>query len=430
MFVMTLYNVVDTIFIGRYVGPLGIGGLAIVLPIQMISMGMGHMTGMGGASLISRLIGGKNIPRAARALGNAVAATIVLSIIIMIIGLTNINFWLRLVGASETLLPYSRDYLEIILYGMVFMTFGMAMNFLTRAEGNARVAMTGMIIGAASNIALDAVFIIPLGMGVKGAALATVIAQFISVLYFLMYYWSGSSYLKLRLKNLIVDWGILREIMAVGVAAFAMTVTTSLSAILVNRLLVAYGGDFGVSAFGIVHRLMMFAMMPGMVIGQGLQPIIGFNYGAKRYDRILRGLKIALTATTVCCLIGFLVLYIFPGPFVRIFTDDSELIALGIHMAKRIFVALVLVGTMMTGGIVFQAIGKAAKAFISSVARPALFMIPAIFILSHYWQLEGLLLAFPITDALTFLLVYALLIPEIKRFRRLSLQAKEGDAGA
>jgi Na+-driven multidrug efflux pump len=303
------------------------------------------------------------------------------------------------------------------------------MNFLTRAEGNARVAMTGMIIGAASNIVLDAIFIIPLGMGVKGAALATVIAQALSVIYFLMYYWSGSSYLKLRLKNLIIDGGILRDIMAVGIASFAMTVTSSFSAILINRLFVSYGGDFAVSGFGIIHRVMMFAMMPGIVIGQGLQPIIGFNYGAKHYDRILRGLKIALTASTVCCLIGFLALYFFPGLFVRIFTDDSELIALSIHMAKRIFVTLVLIGAMMTGSIVFQAIGKAAKAFISSVSRPALFMIPAIYILSHLWQLEGLLLSFPITDALTFLLVYTLLIPEIRRFRRLSQRMQDGEAG-
>ena len=193
MFVITLYNVVDTIFIGHYVGPLGIAGLSIVFPVQMLSMGIGHMTGMGGASLISRLIGAGNIPRAEHALGNAVTSAIVLSAIIMIVGLSNTDSWLRLMGASETILPYARDYMTIILIGMFFQTSAMALNFLIRAEGNARVPMTGMIIGAVLNIILDAIFIIPLGMGIKGAALATVIAQLISVMYFASYYFAGKS---------------------------------------------------------------------------------------------------------------------------------------------------------------------------------------------------------------------------------------------
>ena len=188
MFVMTLYNVVDTIFIGHWVGPLGIAGLSIVFPVQMLSMGIGQMMGMGGASLISRLIGANNLPRAEHALGNAFSGTIILSALVMVIGLSNPDFWLRLMGASDTILPYAHDYFTIILYGMFFMTFAMSMNTLIRAEGNARVPMIGMIIGAGLNIVLDAIFIIPLGMGVRGAALATVIAQLVSSIYFLSYH--------------------------------------------------------------------------------------------------------------------------------------------------------------------------------------------------------------------------------------------------
>ena len=195
MFVNTLYNVVDTIFIGHYVGPLGIAGLSIVFPIQMLSIGMGQMTGMGGASVISRLIGAGNTPRAERALGNALMATVILSALIMITGLSGVDFWLRLIGASETVLPYARDYMTIVLIGFAFMTISMAENGLIRAEGNARVSMTGMIIGAVTNIILDAIFIIPLDMGIRGAAIATVIAQMISVVYLTGYYFTGKSFI-------------------------------------------------------------------------------------------------------------------------------------------------------------------------------------------------------------------------------------------
>jgi len=279
MFVITLYSVVDTIFIGHYVGPLGIAGLSIVFPLQMLSMGTGQMMGMGGASLISRLIGAHNASRAEHALGNAVTSVIALSAVIMIAGLADIDFWLRLMGSSETILPYAKDYMSIILSGLVFPTFAMALNSLVRAEGNARAAMRGMIIGAVSNIILDAIFIIPLEMGIRGAALATVIAQMISAGYFISYYASGKSFLRIHSRNLILEWDVLKAILAIGIASLARTLAGSLSILFVNRTLVAYGGDLAVSAFGIINRIMMFAIMPGIVIGQGLQPILGFNYG-------------------------------------------------------------------------------------------------------------------------------------------------------
>ncbi|MFC2006873.1 MATE family efflux transporter [Chloroflexota bacterium] len=425
MFVMTLYNVVDTIFIGHYVGPLGIAGISIVLPVQMLSIGIGHMTGMGGASLISRLIGARNIPRAERALGNAFTSTIMLSAVIMIVGLANVDFWLRLMGSSETVLPYARDYMTIILIGTFFRTSAMTLNGLIRAEGNARVPMTGMIIGALLNIILDAIFIIPLGMGIKGAALATVVAQLVSVLYLISYYLAEKSFLKVHLGNLVLELNILKEILAIGIASFARTIASSLSIIFVNRMLVVYGGDFAVSAFGIIGRIMMFAIMPGVVIGQGLQPILGFNYGAQRYDRVSKVIKIAMVAATAWCVIAFVALYFFPEPFIRIFTTDSKLIALGSYAAKRVWLALYLVGFMMVGSLIFQSIGKATQSFITAVARSALFLIPLVLILPYYWQLDGVWLAFPITDALTSLLTLALLIPQTSVFKNMSMSMKK-----
>jgi len=418
MFVMTLYNVVDTIFIGHYVGPLGIAGLSIVFPIQMLTMGIGQMTGMGGASLVSRLIGVRNTPRAEHALGNALTFTIIISVALTVAGLSNPDLWLRLMGASGTILPYARDYMTIILTGVLFRTFAMSQNFLIRATGNARVPMIGMIMGAGLNIALDAIFIIPLGMGVKGAALATVISQLITSLYFLRYYLSGKSFLRVHLQNMIIKWDILKSILAIGISSFARTAAQSLAVVFVNRTLVTLGGDLAISSYGLIQRIMMFALMPGIVIGQGMQPILGFNYGAKRYDRALRVIRIAVIAATIYSIIAFFALYFAPGLFIRAFTTDSELIVLAVHAARHIFFAAYLIGFIVVGSIVFQAIGKAGQAFVTAIARPALFLLPLVFILPNYWQLNGVWLAFPITDALTSILVLALLIPEIKMFRR------------
>ena len=418
MFVMVLYNMVDTIFIGHYVGPFGIAGLSIVFPIQMLSMGIGQMTGMGGASLVSRLIGAGNTRRAERAVGNAITATIVLPAIIIIAGLSNPDFWLKLMGASETVIPYARDYMTIILIGMVFPTLTMALNSLIRAEGNARMAMTGMIIGAVLNIILDAVFIIPLDMGIKGAALATVIAQLISGAYLMYYYFSGKSFLKIHPGNLFPEWGVLKAIMAIGIASFARTMAVSLSIIIVNRMLVTYGGDYAVSAFSIINRIMMLALIPGIVIGQGLQPILGFNYGAKRYDRALKAIIIAIVTATISCTAVFMVLYFAPEPLILIFTTDNELIAMGSYAAKRVFLVLYLTGFLIVGSLVFQSIGKATQSFITAISRSFFFLIPLIFILPQFLGLDGVWLAFPIADVLTFLLTLILLIPQIRELRR------------
>ena len=420
MFVMTLYNVVDTIFIGQYVGTLGIAGLSIVFPVQMMSMGIGQMMGMGGASLISRLIGANNISRAEHALGNAFSGTIILSAIVMVVGLSNPDFWLRLMGSSETILPYARDYFTIIMFGMFFQTFAMSMNTLIRAEGNAKVPMIGMIIGAGANIVLDAIFIIPLDMGVQGAALATVIAQFISTLYFLSYHFTGKSFLKIHSRNLMIEWGIMKDIMAIGMASFAMTVAGTFASVLVNRTVITFGGDVAIGAFGVLHRIMMFALMPGMVIGQGLQPILGFNYGAKRFDRALKIIRMAIVYSSGISIIAFLVLYFAPEPFLRVFTSDAELIAVSVYAAKRIFFVMPVIGFMMVGSIIFMSIGKVIQSILTSLARSVIFLLPLILILPQYWEIDGVWLAFPISDVFTFLLTLALLIPLLTEFRRRS----------
>lgn len=419
MLVMTMYNVVDTIFVGHYVGPSGIAGLTIVFPAQMLTMAIGQMMGMGGASLISRSIGAGNIHRAEHALGNALTAAVALSVVVMIAGLSNTDMWLRLMGASETVLPYAREYMDIILIAVPFKTIAMAQSSLIRAEGNARVPMTGMIIGAVLNIILDAVFIILLDMGIRGAALGTLIASLVTTLYFMRYYLSGKSFLKIHTKSLIIEWGILGAVLAIGIAAFASLSASSLAVVFINRALATFGGDVAISAYGLVNRIMMFAFMPGIVIAQGLQPILGFNYGAKRYDRVLKAIKIAVIAATTFSIIVFLAVYFAPEVFIRVFTTDGEVIALASYAAKRIFFLRYLIGFIIVGSTVFQAMGKAPQAFVTAIARPVLFLLPLVFILPKYWQLDGVWLAFPVTDVLTLILVLVLIIPQIRVFRRL-----------
>ncbi len=429
MFVQTLYNIVNTIFIGHFVGTLAIAGLSIAFPLQMLVMGLSMMVGMGGASLLSRLLGTGDKERAELALGNGISVGIVLGVLAMVAILPFVDFWLKLIGASEAVLPYAREYLIIIVIGSVFNILAMALLSFARAEGNARVGMTAMILGAGLNIILDAIFIIVLHMGVRGAAMGTVIGQTVSMIYLLTYYLTGSSYLKIRLKNLRPDFSILKAMFAIGVASFVQTIAGSLSAMLLINMVVRYGGDIALSAFGIIQRIMMFAMMPAMVIGQGSQPILGYNYGAKRYNLALKTIIIAAISSTSLSVFCFAVLYLIPEPLMKIFSNDTELVSMGAYVSRLIFLSMPLMGFVMLGQTMFQAIGKALQSFITAVVRPVVFLIPLVLIMSRFWQLDGVFLSFPASDALTFLLVVGLLSPIISRFRKAAAAQKQGEMG-
>jgi putative MATE family efflux protein len=429
MFVQTLYNVVDTIFIGHLVGPLAIAGLSIVFPLQMLSWGIGMMVGMGGSSLISRFIGRRDNASAERTIGNGISIAIIMALIVTAVVLPLINFWLRLIGASDEVLPYARDYLTIIMSGTVFNVFAMTLLTFVRAEGNARAAMVAMMLGAILNIILDATFIILLNMGVRGAALATVISQITSLSYLLFYYASGNSYLKIRLRNLRPDFSILKQMFALGSASFVQTIGSSLSAMLLINMVVRYGGDIYLSAFGIIQRVMMFAIMPAMVTGQAVQPILGFNYGARRFGLALKALKIATMASTALSLTGFAVLYSIPGPIIKIFNTDPALVEAGIRASRLVFWSMPLMGLVMVGSTSFMSIGKAVPAFITALARPVLFLIPAVLVLPRLLGLSGVFLSFPTSDALTLLLTVLLIIPIIRQFRRAPTEIIETPAG-
>lgn len=418
MFVMALYNVVDTIFIGRAVGTLAIAGLSVVFPVQMLMLGIGQMIGIGGASLLARSLGAQDVPKAERTLGNAVLCVCLLGLSITVIGLAGSSFWLRLFGASDAVLPYARDYFDIILLGTVFRVFAMSTNGLVRAEGNARVPMLAMVVGAGLNIALDALFILGLKMGVSGAATATVLSEVVSAMYLLSYYLLRRSSVRIAVRNLAPDLPVIREILAIGVSSFVRTTAGSLVIVLVNRSLVGYGGDVALAAFGVLHRILMFLFMPIISIGQGLLPILGFSYGAQRYDRALDVVRVSAIAASVMAALAFIIAFSLPAPIIRIFTADSALVSAGVHGARLLFAAAWLVGFQIVGSVVFQAIGKAVPAFVTAISRNVLFFLPAILVLPRFLGLDGVWASFPIADALSFVLTLLLLLPQLRRFRR------------
>jgi Na+-driven multidrug efflux pump len=300
----------------------------------------------------------------------------------------------------------------------------MALLSFARAEGNARVGMVAMIIGAVLSIILSAILIIPLKMGVVGAGLATIIAQMVSTIYLFSYYLSGSSYLKIRAANLVPDFKILKGMFSIGIAAFAQTVAGSLSAMMLINMVVSYGGDYALSAFGIIQRILMFAVMPAIVIGQGGQPVLGYNYGAKRYHFAIKAIKLSVFSATILSGLVFLVVYFIPEPLIKIFSSDPELVAIGSYAAKRMFLAMPLMGVVMVSTQIFQALGKALQAFLTAIMRPLVFLIPLVLILPRFWQLDGVWLSFPFSDMLATILIVILLVPIIGQFARAAREEK------
>ena len=324
MSVQALYYTADRIFIGHALGPLGIAGMTVSFPITMVGFGLMMLIGTGGTALISLGLGEKNTDRAEKVLGISIVLFICSSLLFTIGGLIFLEPLLTLVGASEIILPYARDYVQIMLLGTVFTGLGFGMNNFIRGEGNPRVAMVIMMIGAVLNIILDAIFILGFQMGMKGAAIAAIIAQSSSSAMVLYYFISGNSLLRIRLKNFKPQWDIIRRILAIGLAPFAMMLIDSVMSAIWNRQLGTHGGDLAISVMGIISSINMFFMMPLFGLSQGSQPLLGFNYGAHKIDRVKRTLLLTIFIATTISVLGFLITLSFPIELIRIFNRDSE----------------------------------------------------------------------------------------------------------
>jgi len=417
MTVNALYNLVDTIFVGRGVGATAIGALTVSFPIQMIIMAFAIMIGMGSASAISRSLGANNVERADNITGNSFFSIVVFSSIIAILGITFTEPLLRFVGATDTILPYARDYITIIFYGSVFRSFAMSTNNLIRAEGNAKVAMISMIIGAGSNIILDPIFIFIFKMGVKGAALATIIAQFFAFLYIIRYLYSGKSSLKVRFHHLKPRISIIKEIVTVGMASFFRHISGGIAGVIINTSLSFLGGDVALIIVGILQRVTMFVFMPVFGVVQGMQPIIGFNYGAKKYERVKETLKITILVTTVMATLGWCFIELFPSLVFNIFTAESEIIEKGAPIIRIVISMIPLIGIQIVAAALFQSLGKAVPSLILSLLRQVLLFIPLVIILPRVFGLGlmGIWISYPIADVLAVILTVFYLRHELKK---------------
>ncbi len=419
MIVNGLYNLVDTIYIGHGVGSLGIAGLSIVFPIQMIIGGTGAMLGIGTASLISRSLGAKDHDSAQKAFGNNLLATAVLGVLFIIFGSIFLPQILSLFGASAGILPFAADYMGVIFLGSPLIIFTMSMNNVIRSEGAAKTAMWSMLVGAIANIILDPIFIFGLGMGIRGAAIATVLSRVLVIVWIGWFFLSGKSILAFRLADIKPRFRILREIFIIGFPALLHHASSSFVFGLINQLLGFYGGNIAVAAFGVNNRIIIFSAMPTIGIAQGMQPIVGYNYGAGNYRRTLEAIVTSNRLALAFCSGIALLLLAFPSPVLRIFTTDTDLLEMGPHAIRLMVAGFFLAGYNKVAGSVFQALGKAFPSFLINTARPVLFFIPLLMIMPRYMGINGVWLSFAVADVLSFALTVFFLVPQTRSLKAL-----------
>lgn len=414
MIIIALYNFVDTLFVGNVVGPDAIAGLTIVLPVNIFIVAIGLLTGVGSASIVSRSLGRGDKERAVIAGGDSIVLNTILNIIVII----PIYFFsediLRFLGASSEVLPYARDYLNVMLLGFIFLSFSINGTNLIRAEGKPRASMYEMLIGAILNIILDYLFVVVFGWGVKGAAIATVISHIASATYIFVFFMSRSSIFHLKYNMFKINKSISGGILKLGTPSFLMEIVGSVAFLLFIRLVSRYGGDVYITITGIGIRIIDLIFMPLVGISQGFSPIVGFNYGAKLYTRVKKILKEALIWTLFITLLGFIVMVIFPEALIGIFTSDIDAIEKGTGPLRAIAMLAPLWGFPIIGSAFFQAIGKARPSLVITLSRDLLFFIPAIFILPLFFGLSGIWATWPVTDLCCFIITVVFLVREMK----------------
>ncbi|MCY6371126.1 MATE family efflux transporter [Clostridium ganghwense] len=417
MFVNALYNIVDTIFIGRGIGTLGIGGVAIQLPIQMIILSCSLLIGVGAGSMISRNLGKKDMEIVNYIAGNSFLCIGIIGIIFSTLGYIFTTPIIKLFGATENILPYARDYTKIIFIGSLYFPFCVSTNNLIRAEGNSKDAMISMIIGFVLNIILDYIFIFIFYMGIKGAALATILSKLGSFLYIINYLHSNKTSITIKTKYFIPQKNIIKEILSVGFSAFAVQISGSIVAILLNNSLAYYGGDLSIAIYGIIHKVTLFLFMPlnGMI--QGMQPIVGYNYGCNNMSRVKEAIKLTIIFSTLITIIGVLIGELFPSQIIGLFNRDKALLSKGISALRIVIVMTPVIGIQMTCLGLSQALGKALTSFILSILRQVILFIPFVLFLPNIHNLGvlGIWFSFPIADLLSILITIPISKRQLKK---------------
>ena len=423
MLMNALYNLVDAIFIGRGVGRDALGGIAIAFPVQMIIIGFGFLIGMGSASLISRSLGQGDKEKAKNTVGNAMMSGLVLSIFIVALVTLFLDKIIMLFGSTDELFIYTKDYLSVIVIGSPFLIIGVITNNIIRSEGNAKMAMITMAAGAILNIGLDPIFIYGLDMGIKGAALATIISQMVNFVIGMIYIVGPKTSLKFSIRNMKVRLDILREVVAVGVSAFVRQIAGSLVAIALNNVIKIHGGDLAslyISSFGIVNRIIAFMFMPMFGVVQAFQPIAGYNYGAKKMSRVLESIKFTLVIMTIIGTINALVGELFPKFFISLFIEDIQTIEAGSTILKYILIFVPLIGVQIISATLFQAIGRAKPALFLALLRQLILLVPLLLILPNIFGIVGIWVSYPVADLLSVVIAFILFKKETNILKRMS----------
>lgn len=415
----SLYNMVDSIFIGHGVGKFAIAGLALTFPMMNLGAAFGALVGVGASATISMLLGQKNYDMAQKVLGNVVTLNTIIGIIYTIVFMIFLDPILYFFGASENTIGYARDYMVIILLGNIITHMYLGLNAVMRSAGMPKKAMYATIFTVIINAVLDPLFIYVFDWGIKGAAIATIIAQTLALGWILKIFSNKNLVIHFKKGIYKLKKKIVKDVISIGMAPFFMNTAACLIVILINQGLQRHGGDLAIGAYGIVNRVSFVFVMIVLGLNQGMQPIVGFNYGAKQFSRVKEALKLTILYATAIMTLGFLLAEIFPRQIVMIFTTDEELIQHAIRGMRIVFACFPIVGFQIVTGNFFQSVGLAGKSVFMSLTRQLLFLLPGLLIFPLFFHADGIWMSMPISDGLSSLVAFILLYNQMKKFKTL-----------
>ena len=418
MLVNATYNIVDRYWIGQLNQVDAMSGIGVTMPLSTIVLGFMLLVGIGTTSSISIRLGEQRKADAERLLANGLTLSLLAGALLTVVGLAFLKPILLTFGASPQTLPYARDYAQIILYGTMINTVGFAMNHTIRGGGNPRRSAATQLLGAGLNMILDPLLIFGFGMGVRGAAIATVISQAASAAWVMSYYFRQTGLIRLRLSLMPLHAASVRQILSIGISPFSLQIATSVVSVLANIALRDTGGDIAIGAMTVITSVSILFLMPLFGINQGLQPILGYNYGAGRFDRVRETWAFGVKLATAIVVFGFLIIQIFPATIIRLFIDDPELIRIGTFGIRVFLSMLPLLGFQIISTNYFQSIGKARIAVLTSLLRQVIILLPLYLILPGVFGLTGVWFASPAADLLSFMITGLLIAREMKRLPR------------
>ncbi|MCL2121210.1 MAG: MATE family efflux transporter [Clostridiales bacterium] len=423
MLTMMMFNLINMAFVGRSVGALGIAAIAISMPLMMIQGSISQLVGNGCAAMVSITLGKGDREGSQGILGCSITVSLMVAGINMVLGFMFMTPLLRAFGASEAILPLARDYMAISLFGMGFSAIS-TMNPILRIEGFPRQAMYTMLCSTLLNFAFAPLFIFVFHMGIRGAALGSFCAQIGSALWIFLFMINKKRVVRLEWRFIRIRFRTILEVMQLGLPTFLMQITQSLLSVVMNTSLGSYGGDIAISAWGVTNNINNVVAQPIFGLNQGIQPIIGYNYGAKNYRRVKQTLIYALTAATIFSVVSWILIWLFPEPIIAFFNNDPELIRIGSRMLIIFRMCIFVVGFQQAGASYFQFCGQPGKSIFLTISRQVLILIPCILILPRFFQLDGILYSGPVSDVISTILTAFYVFAEVRRLNTLIAQTE------